>query len=235
MSLGVVIAFIVGLILGLMIAWYYWQRQIKEREAEIQGIQATLREKERSLYSLETRLQERDASIKQLQGQVKQDEDSIVALTAQIDKKNRVVSLLEEAVSEREAKIEGWKSRAEQARAKALATEMKAALERRELAAQQIESIPSRTAEVQVSAKSDNLKRIEGIGPKISSVLKGSGIMSFEQLAAADVGHLEQILKEAGMTLADPTTWPEQAGLAAVSDWKALEALQDELNGGRRV
>lgn len=81
----------------------------------------------------------------------------------------------------------------------------------------------------------DDLQRIEGIGPKISSLLQVAGITTFPQLAAADVGRLEQIVRDAGITIADPTTWPEQAGLAAAGRWSELEVLQEELKGGRRV
>jgi hypothetical protein len=37
------------------------------------------------------------------------------------------------------------------------------------------------------------------------------------------------------LRLADPTTWPEQAALAAQGEWEALAQLQDELKGGRRA
>jgi predicted flap endonuclease-1-like 5' DNA nuclease len=84
-------------------------------------------------------------------------------------------------------------------------------------------------------AAPDDLKRIEGIGPKISSVLQAAGITTFRQLAATGVGRLSQILRGANIRLADPGTWPEQASLAAAGDWDALEKLQDELQGGRRV
>jgi predicted flap endonuclease-1-like 5' DNA nuclease len=80
----------------------------------------------------------------------------------------------------------------------------------------------------------DDLKRVEGIGPKISSLLQTVGITTFAQLAATDVSQLKRILREAG-TRANPSTWSEQAGLAAAGDWDALEALQAELKGGRRV
>ena len=81
----------------------------------------------------------------------------------------------------------------------------------------------------------DDLKRIEGIGPKISGLLQEAGITTFAQLAETDVRRLKQILKEAGLgALADPSTWPEQAGLAAAGDWDKLETLQDELKGGRQ-
>jgi len=60
--------------------------------------------------------------------------------------------------------------------------------------------------------------------------------MTFAHLASTDVRRLKQIIAEAGLTaLADPTTWPEQATLAATGQWDALETLQHELKGGRRV
>jgi len=99
---------------------------------------------------------------------------------------------------------------------------------------------PSRVAEAPPVARPapptpDDLTRIEGIGPKISGLLQAAGITTFAQLAATDVGRLEQIVREAGITIADPSTWPEQASLAAAGEWDALEVLQDELKGGRRA
>ncbi len=81
----------------------------------------------------------------------------------------------------------------------------------------------------------DDLKRIEGIGPKISSVLQDAGIATYSQLAATDVDRLRQILTDSGIRLANPDTWPEQAHLAAAGDWDALNNLQGQLKGGRRV
>ena len=80
----------------------------------------------------------------------------------------------------------------------------------------------------------DDLKRISGIGPKISAVLGQAGILTFAQLAAADFSRLEGILAEAGVRAA-PATWPEQAALAAAGDWDGLKRLQAELKGGRRL
>ncbi len=82
----------------------------------------------------------------------------------------------------------------------------------------------------------DDLKKIEGIGPKIEGILHDAGILTFAQLAAATVSSLEKIVREdAGIRVAYPDTWPEQATLAANGSWTALEKLQDELKGGRRV
>ena len=86
------------------------------------------------------------------------------------------------------------------------------------------------------SVEPDDLKLVEGIGPKISALLQAAGMMTSAHLASTDVKRLKRIIAEAGLTaLADPTTWPEQAGLAATGQWDALEALQGELRGGRRV
>jgi len=82
----------------------------------------------------------------------------------------------------------------------------------------------------------DDLEIIEGIGPKIAGLLKVAGITTFAQLAEADLGRLQEILQAAGLRrLADPSTWPEQAKLAAAGDWAALETLQGQLKGGRRA
>ena len=83
-------------------------------------------------------------------------------------------------------------------------------------------------------AQVDDLAIIEGIGPKISSLFQSHGIMTFTQLAEADVARLQGILRDASLQIADPTTWPEQARLAANGDWDGLIALQAQLKGGRQ-
>ena len=84
-------------------------------------------------------------------------------------------------------------------------------------------------------ATPDDLTVIEGIGPRISGLLQAAGIATFSQLAATDVSRLEQIVREAGLRVAYPGTWPEQATLAAAGKWQELERLQGQLKGGRRV
>jgi predicted flap endonuclease-1-like 5' DNA nuclease len=82
----------------------------------------------------------------------------------------------------------------------------------------------------------DDLKLIEGIGPKIAGILAAAGIITFAQLRATDVSRLKEIIAQAGLTaLADPATWPEQAALAAAGKLDELKALQDQLKGGRRA
>ena len=84
-------------------------------------------------------------------------------------------------------------------------------------------------------SKGDDLKKIEGIGPKISEVLANSGIDTFKALADSSADKVKEILEAAGgrYKLADPTTWPQQAGLAAEGKWDELKSLQDKLDGGK--
>ncbi|MEM9930085.1 MAG: helix-hairpin-helix domain-containing protein, partial [Bacteroidota bacterium] len=74
----------------------------------------------------------------------------------------------------------------------------------------------------------ESFKVIEGIGPKIESVLKASGILSLNQLAETPADRLREILEEAGSRFKshDPKTWPVQAGLAADGKLKELKAWQ---------
>ncbi len=78
----------------------------------------------------------------------------------------------------------------------------------------------------------DDLALIEGIGPKIASVLEAAGITNFDHLANTEVEELEKILQAADLRLAKPGTWPRQAHLAAVGNWEGLKEVQDKLKGG---
>jgi predicted flap endonuclease-1-like 5' DNA nuclease len=109
-----------------------------------------------------------------------------------------------------------------------------AAPEVQQMAAPVAAAVPAQVATP--PAAPDDLKVVEGIGPKIASLLQAGGIATFAQLAAADVEQLRAILAQAGLSrLADPATWPEQARLAADGKWEALKLLQDTLKGGRRA
>ena len=90
---------------------------------------------------------------------------------------------------------------------------------------------------VKPKIKPDDLKVVEGIGPKIESIFKAAGINTLSELAATTSDRLREILQEAGKRyrMHDPTTWPEQASLAAAGDLEKLKELQDALMGGREA
>jgi large subunit ribosomal protein L27 len=91
------------------------------------------------------------------------------------------------------------------------------------------------TAPKKGKKEGDDLKKIEGIGPKIAELLNNAGIMTFAQLSETSVDSIKAILEEAGsrFSIHNPSTWPKQAGLAAKGKWDELKALQDELDGGK--
>jgi predicted flap endonuclease-1-like 5' DNA nuclease len=80
-----------------------------------------------------------------------------------------------------------------------------------------------------------NLKLIEGIGPKLESILNEAGILTFDQLAKAKPAKIKTILETAGprYKMHDPTSWSKQAKLAAANKMEELKALQAELKGGK--
>jgi predicted flap endonuclease-1-like 5' DNA nuclease len=85
------------------------------------------------------------------------------------------------------------------------------------------------------SIKADNdLTVIEGIGPKINTLFLDAGIQTFAQLASTTVPEMRRILDNAGprYRIANPSTWAEQAALAADNKWAELKKLQDALSAG---
>ncbi len=92
--------------------------------------------------------------------------------------------------------------------------------------------VPAPKAE---TSEPDDLKRIEGIGPKVQGLLNAAGISTFARLAENSTKDLEAILDPAGAIYKamDPGSWPKQAKLAAAGKWEELKKLQDELIGGK--
>jgi len=84
---------------------------------------------------------------------------------------------------------------------------------------------------------SDDLTIIEGVGPVAAEVLLAAGITTFAKLAKSSADDVKTILEasEAKVSHLDPTTWAQQAQLAADGKMDELKKLQDELNGGRAV
>ncbi len=81
------------------------------------------------------------------------------------------------------------------------------------------------------TAKGDDLKKVEGIGPKIAETLNAAGISSFAELAKTNSAKIAEIIADVrGNHVTD--TWPKQAQLAADGKWDELQKWQDELDGG---
>ena len=80
----------------------------------------------------------------------------------------------------------------------------------------------------------NDLTVVEGIGPKINELFNNAGVKTFAQLAKQTVPQMRKVLDDGGsrFRIANPSTWGQQAALAAANKWTELKKMQDELSGG---
>ena len=88
-----------------------------------------------------------------------------------------------------------------------------------------------KAAPKKATGKADDLKKIEGIGPKIAETLTAAGIATYADLAKAKPAKIAEIIADVRGSHV-PDTWPQQAQLAADGKWDELKELQDKLDGG---
>lgn len=84
--------------------------------------------------------------------------------------------------------------------------------------------------------KQDDLKVVEGIGPKIEELFKADGITTWQMLGDATVSRLQGILDAQGerYKVHNPETWPMQSKMAYEGKWEALKKWQDEHDYGKK-
>ena len=91
----------------------------------------------------------------------------------------------------------------------------------------------AKKAPAKKASAADDLKKIEGIGPKIADTLNDAGVKTFADLAKMDRDAIKAILDTVStLKSKEPKTWPQQAQLAADGKWDELKKLQDDLMGG---
>lgn len=152
----------------------------------------------------------------------------------------QVTAAIDEGLTERKAE----KGQSDKAEAKAGAevkekgvktgaTEKTEVLENNKEEAPKAEKKESSKAK-KTTSKSDDLTKIEGIGPKAAEALVAAEISSYAELAKADVENVKTILTDASPRLAhlDPTSWGKQATMAAEGKWDELKEWQDSVKGG---
>ncbi len=116
-------------------------------------------------------------------------------------------------------------------------TPAKVAGEKNEAAPAPVSNETTIEKNVASSSTNDDLKIVEGIGPKIEELLNNAGINTWVALAGTEVDKIGAILADAGKRYAthNPATWPKQAELAAAGKFDELKTWQDELDGGKEV
>jgi predicted flap endonuclease-1-like 5' DNA nuclease len=200
-----------------------------QQEAEVQAtnaaaafsLQDKLSEKEAALVSAETELQKLQAALdaaKTEQDRLTASGTAVAGLQTEYDRLKNLYTGMESDHAALKASLSAL-----DAKYKDLLTEKN--------------QLREALAKASIPIRPDNLKKIEGIGPKIEEMLIARNILTFSQLAVTPVAVLEEILEDAGeqYRIHDPATWPEQARLLAEGKIEAFEKLTAELKGGRRV
>jgi predicted flap endonuclease-1-like 5' DNA nuclease len=253
------ILLLIGIIIGILFSYFYWmgkvrtrnnsiqelETNIKEKETEIeklhqvqelskkqqleiQNLNSELEENKRERLKLSQQIQEKVADLENnLKTQIENKNQINLNLQNEINDKNKSIDLLKNQVEDLEQEYNESKSLVMNQEQKL--EEFKASLEEKEL---EISSLNSR-----MSVMEDDLTKVVGIGPKVYSVLRSAGISSFSKLGSTNLDKLEDILVAENpniLRLTDPSTWSEQAKLAASQDWEALSTLQETLKSNRR-
>lgn len=83
--------------------------------------------------------------------------------------------------------------------------------------------------------KEDDLKLVEGIGPKIEGLFHNFDIKTWKALSETTVAKCQEVLDSGGdrYLVHDPASWPMQARMAYEGKWKALVRWQEEHKHGK--
>lgn len=234
--------FLGGVIVGIIIGWLTEFFLLRNRySSETAALQTKLHSAERKAHDLEQQVQSGSAEIGTLNTRLVNMQGNHDALSADLTARQQTIADLEaqlavqqeQFVTLQQANSDLSVQLEECAALRAQIDQANIDIEevRTELAHAEATIAELRNARIEP----DDLKRIEGIGPKVSQVLNNAGVFTFAQLASCPVEHLETTLRAAKISrIVKPDTWPEQAALAAAGDWDGLEALQDQLQGGKR-
>lgn len=256
-------SFIGGLVVGAILGFIADMFLMRGRyEAEAEALRQQLNESRDKTRALQRDVDTHMANTKTLQARLDTAQQKVTVLQGDADGRSADAAALRTEVSRLQAQLDSQTGMAADLNAQAAAAQAEivtlrarlSALEgekgqleaqlaecealRQELTSAETDLAEVRTQLAHVTAdvgEPDDLQRIEGIGPKISSTLNAAGITTFRRLAASSVEELADILRAAGISrISDPSTWSQQASLAAAGEWETLEKLQDSLKGGRR-
>ena len=73
------------------------------------------------------------------------------------------------------------------------------------------------------AAPADDLTQLNGIGPRISSILSDGGVTTYDELQHTDPADLRKIIAQGGaLPPSSLDTWPTQASYAVRGDWSGL-------------
>lgn len=217
----------VGLAAGTVITYIYGQRKVNQRDGHIEELEGTVKTRDNKIKSLNKSLKEHEATLEALNTELSQRDAAIQGMEEQVRERDERVDTLNADIAEHRRQNQETMDRAVGAEARV--SELQKLTQERE---QEITALKAKERAMQ-----DDFTHLDGVGPKISATLRSVGIRTFAKLAAKEVDDIREILVAENpslLRLSDPTTWPEQAGMAAEGRWEALKALQKDLKERRR-
>ncbi|WP_199913335.1 hypothetical protein [Flagellimonas amoyensis] len=83
--------------------------------------------------------------------------------------------------------------------------------------------------------KEDDLKIVEGIGPKIEELFHNFDIKTWKALSETSADTCQEVLNSGGKRyrIHDPASWPMQAKMAYEGHWKQLAEWQEKHRAGK--
>lgn len=115
-------------------------------------------------------------------------------------------------------------------------TELKAEAAKAEAAEEASKPAAKKSTKAKGEGDKDDFRVIEGIGPKIDEILHEAGIETYAALSEKSADEIREVLlaQSSRNKMFDPTTWPDQAKLAAEGKMDELAALKESLKGGKK-
>lgn len=208
-SLKVLLFLLIAFLLGLLLGWLLWGSKYKEAKAELEVRTNELNALKGQYASLKEQFDLKDADLRKANLEI----DDLYARIRRLEgEKGQMHADLYEA-NEQIAKLT--------AAAAPLAAALSAA--------------PAPKLVLPKGWKMNDLKLVEGIGPKIEELLHSVDIKTWSGLAEATTERLNEILDAAGerFRIHDPGTWPTQAGLLANGEWDKFKEYTEFLKGGK--
>lgn len=210
-SLKVLLFLLVSFLLGLILGWLLWGAKYKAAKAELEARTNELNALKGQYASLKEQFDLKDTDLRKANLEI----DDLYARIRRLEgEKGQMHADLYEA-NEQIAKLT----------AAATAAPVAAAL-----------TTPAAPKLVLPKGwKMNDLKLVEGIGPKIEELLHAADIKTWAGLAASTADQLKEILDAAGerFRIHDPGTWPTQAGLLANGEWDKFKEYTEFLKGGK--
>lgn len=215
--------------------------------AELEAVGRRVKEQEQKLATAGSVMTQRNQLLEREHGEVRRAlEQEIAALNAEVGSLKMALAAAKRTVpeapandqlhAERMAELERQAARVRELERRLASTKAPAAKGRKPKENKPV-PLPEQVYRVMSAGfgrriQPDDLKLVEGIGPKIAEHLAKHGLKTWSDLASAKPNQLRKVLDEGGDRFQwhDPTSWPEQCKLMVENRWDELRRYQQKLS-----